>query len=157
MRRYTSLWNVSARTSPCCGTGRSKLPCKTHTLLAKCFVWPWTLTYQKFLLCLSSQDQDLYSHQKLTCTFTASHLRAVTTTTTTPDTTMMLASHGSCSNEKIKVRLWQRKPTQWLTVLPAATKLVRGSLLFKQRRKTATKCLPTHSTFSHCMALVDKL
>jgi len=28
-------------------------------------MWPWTLTYQKFLLCISSQDQDLYSHQKL--------------------------------------------------------------------------------------------
>jgi len=28
-------------------------------------VWPWTLTYQKFLLCVSSQGQDLYSHQKL--------------------------------------------------------------------------------------------
>ena len=27
--------------------------------------WPWTLTYQIFLLCISSQDQDLYSHQKL--------------------------------------------------------------------------------------------
>jgi len=25
----------------------------------------WTLTYQKFLLCVSSQGQDLYSHQKL--------------------------------------------------------------------------------------------
>jgi len=24
-----------------------------------------TLTYQKFLLCISSQGQDLYSHQKL--------------------------------------------------------------------------------------------
>jgi len=33
--------------------------------LAICRVWPWTLTYQKFLLCISSQDQDLYSHQKL--------------------------------------------------------------------------------------------
>jgi len=32
---------------------------------AICRVWPWTLTYQKFLLCISSQDQDLYSHQKL--------------------------------------------------------------------------------------------
>jgi len=28
-------------------------------------VWPWTLTYEKFLLCFSSQGQDLYSHQKL--------------------------------------------------------------------------------------------
>jgi len=32
---------------------------------AICRVWPWTLTYQKFLLCISSQGQDLYSHQKL--------------------------------------------------------------------------------------------
>jgi len=32
---------------------------------AICCVWPWTLTYQKFLLCISSQGQDLYSHQKL--------------------------------------------------------------------------------------------
>jgi len=31
---------------------------------ATCRVWPWTLTYQKFLLCISSQGQDLYSHQK---------------------------------------------------------------------------------------------
>ena len=28
-------------------------------------MWPWTLTYQKFLLCVSSQGQDLDSHQKL--------------------------------------------------------------------------------------------
>jgi len=27
--------------------------------LAICRMWPWTLTYQKFLLCISS----LYSHQ----------------------------------------------------------------------------------------------
>ena len=33
--------------------------------LAICRMWPWTLTYQKFLLCISSQGQDLYSHQKL--------------------------------------------------------------------------------------------
>ena len=33
--------------------------------LAICRVWPWTLTYQKFLLCISSHGQDLYSHQKL--------------------------------------------------------------------------------------------
>ena len=32
---------------------------------AICRVWPWTLTYQKFLLCISSQGRDLYSHQKL--------------------------------------------------------------------------------------------
>jgi len=32
---------------------------------AICRVWPWTLTYQKFLLCISSQGQDLYSHRKL--------------------------------------------------------------------------------------------
>jgi len=32
--------------------------------LAICRVWPWTLTYQKFLLCISSRGQDLYSHQK---------------------------------------------------------------------------------------------
>jgi len=32
---------------------------------AICRMWPWTLTYQKFLLCFSSQDQDLYSDQKL--------------------------------------------------------------------------------------------
>jgi len=28
-------------------------------------MWPWTLTCQKFILCVSSQGQDLYSHQKL--------------------------------------------------------------------------------------------
>jgi len=28
-------------------------------------MWPWTLTYQKFLSCISSQGQDLYSHQKV--------------------------------------------------------------------------------------------
>ena len=32
---------------------------------AICRVWSWTLTYQKFLLCISSQDQDLCSNQKL--------------------------------------------------------------------------------------------
>jgi len=32
---------------------------------AICHVWSWTLTYQKFLLCISSQGEDLYSHQKL--------------------------------------------------------------------------------------------
>ena len=32
---------------------------------AICRMWPWTLTYQKFLLCVASQGQDLYSHQKL--------------------------------------------------------------------------------------------
>ena len=32
---------------------------------AICPVWPSTLTYQKFLLCISIQGQDLYSHQKL--------------------------------------------------------------------------------------------
>jgi len=32
---------------------------------AICRVWPWTLTYQKFLLCISSHGQDLYSNQKL--------------------------------------------------------------------------------------------
>jgi len=31
---------------------------------AICRVWPWTLTYQKFLLCVSSQGQDLYTHTK---------------------------------------------------------------------------------------------
>ena len=43
-------------------------------LLAICRMWPWTLTYQKFLLCISSQGQN----KNLTCTFTGSHLRAVT-------------------------------------------------------------------------------
>ena len=33
---------------------------------------------QKFLLCISSQCQDLYSHQKLNMYITGSHLRAVT-------------------------------------------------------------------------------
>jgi len=37
-------------------------------------MWPWTLTYQKFLLRVSSQGQELYSHQKLN----GYHLRAVT-------------------------------------------------------------------------------
>jgi len=32
---------------------------------AICRVWPWTSTYQKFLLCISSQGQNIYSHQKL--------------------------------------------------------------------------------------------
>jgi len=32
---------------------------------AICRVWPWTLSYQKFLLCISSQGQELFSHQKL--------------------------------------------------------------------------------------------
>jgi len=32
---------------------------------AICRVWPWTLTYQKFHLCICSHGQDLYSHQKL--------------------------------------------------------------------------------------------
>ena len=32
--------------------------------MAICYVWPWTVTYQKFLLCVSSQGQELYSHEK---------------------------------------------------------------------------------------------
>jgi len=36
-----------------------------HRWSAICRVWPWTLTYQKFLLCISSQGQVLYSRQKL--------------------------------------------------------------------------------------------
>jgi len=32
---------------------------------AICHVWPWTLTCQKFLLCISSRGQDLHSHKKL--------------------------------------------------------------------------------------------
>jgi len=32
---------------------------------AICHALPWTLTYQKFLLCISSHSQNLYSHQKL--------------------------------------------------------------------------------------------
>ena len=32
---------------------------------AICRVWPWTLTYQKFLSFISSQSQDLYLYQKL--------------------------------------------------------------------------------------------
>ena len=48
-------------------------------MAATCRVWPWTVTYQKFLLCTSSQGQDLYSHQKLNMyTFTGYHLRVVT-------------------------------------------------------------------------------
>ena len=37
-----------------------------------------TLTYQKFLLCVSSQGPDLYSHQKLNMYIYGSHLRVVT-------------------------------------------------------------------------------
>jgi len=37
----------------------------TQRWSAICRVWPWTLTYQKFIFCISSQDQDLCSHQKL--------------------------------------------------------------------------------------------
>jgi len=36
------------------------------------------MTYQKFLLCISSQGQDLYLQQKLNMYITDSHLRAVT-------------------------------------------------------------------------------
>jgi len=34
-------------------------------MIAICRVWPWTLTYQKFLLCISIQGQVLYLHQKV--------------------------------------------------------------------------------------------
>jgi len=34
-------------------------------LSATCRMWPWTLTYQKIPLCVSSQGQHLYSYQKL--------------------------------------------------------------------------------------------
>ena len=50
------------------GTVNSKLVTKLEAIQrwpAICRMWPWTLTYQKFLLCVSSQVQDLYSHQKL--------------------------------------------------------------------------------------------
>jgi len=36
-----------------------------HRWSAICRVWPWTLTYQKSILCVSSYGQDLYSHQTL--------------------------------------------------------------------------------------------
>ena len=36
----------------------------TRRWSAICREWPWTLTYQKFLLCVSSQGQDLYSYQQ---------------------------------------------------------------------------------------------
>jgi len=32
---------------------------------AICCMWLWTFIYQKFLMCISSEGQDLYSHQKL--------------------------------------------------------------------------------------------
>ena len=44
---------------------------------AICLVWPWTLTYQKLLLCVFSQGQDLHT-KNWTCKFTGSHLRAIT-------------------------------------------------------------------------------
>jgi len=44
-----------------------------------------TLTYQKFLLCVSSQGQDLYSHQKINTVLIRERLQTLTMTTT-PDT-----------------------------------------------------------------------
>ena len=61
---------------------------------AICRVWPWTSTYQKFLLCISSQGQDLYLHQKLDMYIywfsseSGYNLQTPTTTTTTPDATV---------------------------------------------------------------------
>jgi len=51
------------------GPGKGERLLKTIEAIQRwsaiCRVWPWTLTYHKFLLCVSSQGQDLYSHQKL--------------------------------------------------------------------------------------------
>ena len=61
-------------------------------------VWPWTVTYQKFLLCVSSQGLKwhgtdiLYSHQKLNMYILLvliwERLQTPTTTPTTPDATV---------------------------------------------------------------------
>jgi len=53
---------------------------------AMCRMWPWTMTYQKFLLCISSQGQDLYSHQKLYLLVLI--WERLQTPTTMPDTTV---------------------------------------------------------------------
>jgi len=56
-------------------------------------VWPRILTYQKFLLCVSSQGQDLYSYQKLNMyiywfSSESGYRRRRRRRATTPDTTV---------------------------------------------------------------------
>jgi len=55
---------------------------KTRRWSAIFRVWPWTLTYQKFLLCISGQGQNLYSHQKLNM-YIWERLQTLTTMTPT--------------------------------------------------------------------------
>jgi len=63
---HLALWVVDHTTSTTCHylSGFYKLEA-IQRWSAICCVWSWTLTYQKFLLCISSQGQDLYTHQKL--------------------------------------------------------------------------------------------
>ena len=81
---------------------------------AMCRVSPWTLPYQKFLLCVYSQGQDLYSHQKLNMHV---HLlvliwerlqtptTTMTTTPTTPDATVQPLGRHIANN--VDAILWR--------------------------------------------------
>jgi len=80
---------------------------------ATCRVRPWTLAYQEFLSCISSQGQDLYSHQKLNMYIVHllvliwERLQTPTTTTptpTTPDATVQpLGRHIANNSEDFSV------------------------------------------------------
>ena len=101
---------------------------------AICRVWPWTLTYQKFLLCISSQGQNLYSHQKLNMyiyCFSSESGHTPPTTTTTPDATIQpLGRHIANNNWTVLIYYLSSQhlhPSKWSaslsTVLSALRKL----------------------------------
>jgi len=62
--QFTTKCNLKSNKVLTAKQQKSKLEA-TQRWSAICRVWPSTLTYQKFLLCISSQGQDLYSYQKL--------------------------------------------------------------------------------------------
>jgi len=79
--------------------------------LAICHVWPWTLTCQKFLLCITSQSQDLCSHQKLNV-----HLLVLVwerlqtpTMTATPDTTVQPLGRHIANKKKMLLNVEKHK------------------------------------------------
>jgi len=81
---------------------------------AICSVWPWTLTYQKFLLCISSQGQDLYSHQKLNVHLLVLIWERLQTPTTMPDTTVQpLGRHFANQPQVLIVQLCDWHWCRW--------------------------------------------
>ena len=83
-------------------------------------MWPWTLTYQKFLLCISSQSQDLYSLLKPKITrrlhllvLIWERLQTRTTTTTTPDTTVQPLGRHIANNVLANFTMYKQPYDNW--------------------------------------------